>query len=248
MSFSLLAIELQDALQGQGCAVCRLVQDGDQQHIRHFLWEGKNEGHMLLRLKRSLGLCHHHAWLLADIEGRECNDGLGTATLYDWLLDITRQSLLEARETHSSEAAKRLADWLRPEESCPLCAGRREYEEIILWGLQHFLAPVGGHETVRNLYAKSGGLCLPHLRAILRLTPSPGVVSLLLEVEERMLASLLAELELFQRKHRVGEEAPIGEEKDSWERALDMLAGCLDDRRSPLISEPADDSRLAART
>ena len=247
MSFALLAIELREALQDQGCAVCRLVREGDQRHLRHFLWEGKNEGHMLLRLKRSLGLCHHHAWLLADTESRLERDGLGTATLYDWLLDIAHETLRKGLETRSLEAAKRLAGSLHPDERCPACAIREDFEETVLWGLQQFLAPVGGNETVRKLYTKSGGLCLPHLRAVLRMTSSPEVVQLLLEVEERTLASLMAELELFQRKHRIGEQAPIGEERDAWERALDLLAGRLRDFRSPGAGIPADDSRLAAR-
>lgn len=34
MSFSLLAIELKDTLETEGCAVCRLVQEGDQRHVR----------------------------------------------------------------------------------------------------------------------------------------------------------------------------------------------------------------------
>jgi hypothetical protein len=79
------------------------------------------------------------------------------------------------------------------------------------------------------------------------MTSSPEVVQLLLEVEERTLASLLAELELFQRKHRVGEQAPIGEERHAWGRALDLLAGRRRDFRSPGAGIPADDSRLAAR-
>jgi hypothetical protein len=236
MSFALLSIELEDALQSQGCAVCRLVQEGDQRYIRHFLWEGKNEGHMLLRLKRSLGLCHHHAWLLADTEDLEFKDGLGTATLYDWLLDIAHETLRKARETRTIEAAKRLATSLHPQPPCPACAIRREFAETVLWGLQQFLAPVGGHETIRNLYAKSGGLCLPHLLALLRMTSFPEVVQLLLEVQERTLASLLAELELFQRKHRVGEQAPIGKEQDAWNRALDLLAGRLNGARPPGVA------------
>lgn len=248
MSFTLLAIELEDALQSQGCAVCRLVQESDQRHIRHFLWEGKNDGRMALRLKRSLGLCHHHAWMMAETESREERDALGTATLYDWLLDITRQRLWQACEIRSIEAAKRLAGALHPDEPCPVCAIRRQFEETVLWGLQQFLAPVGGNEIIRNLYSKSGGLCMPHLRAVLRLTTFPEVVQLLLEVEERTLTSLLTELELFQRKHRIGEQAPIGEERDAWARALDLLSGRLGDLRLPSAKEPADDSRLAART
>lgn len=247
MSFSLLAIELKDALQSRGCAVCRLVQEGDQRHIRHFLWEGKNDGHMLLRLKRSLGLCHHHAWLLADTELQENRDGLGTATLYDWLLDITRKVLRQTRENRSMKAAKRLAAALHPKEPCPACTSRRQYEEIVLWGLQQFLAPVSGNETVSNLYGKSGGLCMPHLRTILLMTPIPEVVQILLEVEERSISSLLAELELFQRKHRVGEQAPLGEERDAWSRALDLLAGRLADPRAPGAGKSADESHVAAQ-
>jgi len=248
MSFTLLAIELEDALKTQGCGVCRLVQEGDRRHIRHFLWEGKNESHMLLRLRHSLGLCQNHAWLLADTESREEGDGLGTATLYDWLLDMTREALRQAREGRSLNAAKRLAATLRAEEPCPVCAIRRDFEETVLWGLQQFLAPAGGNETIRNLYTRSGRLCLPHLLAILRLRPVVETVEMLLEVEERAVASLLTELELFQRKHRVGEQAPIGEERDAWARALDLLSGQLGDIRLPGENEPADESRLAART
>lgn len=43
MSFSLLAIELKNALETEGCAICRLAQESDERHVRHFLWEGKVE-------------------------------------------------------------------------------------------------------------------------------------------------------------------------------------------------------------
>ena len=247
MSFALLAIELEDALRAEGCAVCRLVQEGDQRYIRHFLWEGKNEGHMLLRLKRSLGLCHHHAWLLAETESRVEKDGLGTATLYEWLMGITHETLGQAREAGSLEAAKRLADSLHPDEPCPACAIRREFEEIVLWGLQQFLASTGGKETVRTLYAMSGGLCVPHLLAVLRLTPFPEVVQLLVQVEIRAFDSLLEELELFQRKHRIYEQTSIGKERDAWDRALDLLAGRLDGFPSPEPGKAAYEPHIGAR-
>jgi len=247
VSFALLAIELEDALKEEGCAVCRLVQESDERHIRHFLWEGKNEGQMLLRLKRSLGLCHHHAWLLVETESLVEKDGLGTATLYEWLMGITHNTLRQAREAGSLEATKGLADSLHPEEACPVCAIRRQFEETILWGLQQFLAPTGGIETIRKLYAKSGGLCLPHLRAVLRLTPFPEVVQLLVQAEIRAIDPLLEELELFQRKHRIDEQAAIGKERDAWCRALDVLAGRLDGTPSSVAGKAADESHIAAR-
>jgi len=247
VSFSLLAIELKEALQNQRCPVCSLVRDADRRSIRYFLWEGKNEGQMLLRLKRSLGLCQHHARLLVETELAEEKDCLGTTTLYDWLLDLVHETLRDYVARGSFEAAKRRPPLLLQEDPCPICVSRRDYEEVVLWGLQQFLAHEGGRETLRRLYAESGGLCLPHLRDVLRLTRFPEVVELLLEVEERALASLVEELELFQRKHRVEEQAPIGKEGDAWERALDLLAGRLTGPLSQSVEKPEDESRVDAR-
>jgi hypothetical protein len=82
-------------------------------------------------------------------------------------------------------------------------------------------------------YGRAQGLCVPHLEAVLR-QASPQVAAFLCEQEEERLRDLAQELEAFARKfdhnHR---HEPMGQERDSWRRALLKVAGSRPARKEP---------------
>jgi hypothetical protein len=78
---------------------------------------------------------------------------------------------------------------------------------------------------------KSGGLCVPHLRATLQLRGANRGVEPLMRVQRQAWAQLMGELEEFIRKndYRFTHEPMTEAEGTSWTRVLDVLQG-LDDR------------------
>ena len=93
----LLVSDFKEALRKPRCPLCRVLRQADLHYLRVFLREGKNDGRMLLRLLGSWGLCARHAVALGHLEPVEHGDGLGTGTLYDWLLDQARRRLDDLR-------------------------------------------------------------------------------------------------------------------------------------------------------
>ena len=96
---------LKPALRQAGCPLCRILRDEDLHYLRVFLREGKNDGRVLLRVLASWGLCARHASALIHFEPVEHGDGLGTGTLYDWLLDQARRRLGDLRRVLEGDHA-----------------------------------------------------------------------------------------------------------------------------------------------
>jgi len=117
MTLALLSIDLEKALQQGGCPVCFRMEQATRKYITSFLREGKGHDTVYLSLVRSLGLCHRHAWLLAEIEPARLGDGMSTATLYRDLLEGLLRCLKWGPEDEGREgsAANRVSRGREPE-------------------------------------------------------------------------------------------------------------------------------------
>ncbi|MGC1377415.1 MAG: DUF6062 family protein, partial [Anaerolineales bacterium] len=81
-------------------------------------------------------------------------------------------------------------------------------------------------EDMTSALKKSDGLCLFHIRHALRHTRVPEKRALLLSIEQEILGKLRMELGEFVRKndYRFAKES-FGSERDSWRRAVAVVAG-----------------------
>jgi hypothetical protein len=238
VSYDLTYIALKEALRAEGCSLCRLREHSGRKYLGWLLHEQVNDMAIRLKLAQSWGFCRDHAWQLQELEWERCKDGMGTAILWEWLVEryrtILRQHLAEPvvpktrlfrrwpRRRPSSTAEQPLQAFA-PRGPCPVCASQQQSERYALWVLSQHLAE---EESFRALYKQSMSLCMPHFRAALEAAQDEQVVRFLLEVQLEMLTRLGGELNEYLRKHDYQfAHEPYGSEADAFIRATEILVG-----------------------
>lgn len=236
----LLVSYLKQALRQPGCSLCRVLRDADLHYLRVFLREGKDDGQMLLRLLGSWGLCARHANGLVQLEPPERGDGLGTGTLYDWLLDYARRRLEDLRQSLappddpgtgrrrrvSRRSIDRALSRLSRRGRCPACEAQRQYATYVLAEFARALELGENLPEIQSMYLACDGLCLPHWRAVEQSLSSPHTRILVAEKQHQMVACLKAALEA-DLARGVGEEVGQGnaDEAPAYAKALAVVAG-----------------------
>jgi hypothetical protein len=212
----LLVSDLKRGLRLAGCPLCRLLRNADLHYLRVFLREGKDDGRMLLRLLGSWGLCARHAGALVHLEPVESGDGLGTGTLYGWLLDDLGPDFI-------------------PTSPCPGCEAAEAYERGSLAALRDLLHPVSGDADLRRRFEDGAGLCLGHFVAAAPVMQDDESLRILTDVQARAWAVLSEDLKEYLRKHdyRFSHEPKTPAEEHSWVRAVAAISGAA--------AEPSDD-------
>ena len=72
------------ALEKPGCHICRLVESAERQAIENILYEYVNDPGVRGGIRRSWGLCTHHAWLFLRLAlSPETAGMLGAAIIYE---------------------------------------------------------------------------------------------------------------------------------------------------------------------
>lgn len=227
--------DVRDALAQPGCAICRLKTDAAERFLESLLWESVNDPGTRDDIRRALGFCHRHTWMLAR------NDAsLGVAiitrdvlqSLLDTLEDARFQSLppfslrrVQERldRKQPATATSELVTRLDPQEKCPACVQAETMEDIYLSVLLENLLGEGG---LLNAYEESHGLCLPHFRHTLTRVRGEAVFDALVNAQRFVWERLTGHLSEAIRKndYRFRDEVR-GEESGSWLRALAALAG-----------------------
>ena len=238
----LLVSDLKQALRLAGCPLCRLLRNADLHYLRVFLREGKDDGRMLLRLLGSWGLCAPHAGALVRIEPVDRGDGLGTGTLYDWLLDQARRRLEDLRRAlgadglagsslrgtrwNSRKRMHKLISRLARKTPCPACESQRQYVPYVTEAFVRALGPAGGLPQIREMYLVSDGLCLVHWRAVLETRPSTGIRELVTAKQHEAVVFLKAALDADLDRGVIDEISQGGPKQEAaYARALAAVAG-----------------------
>ncbi len=219
-----LRAELHDAMGAWGCPLCRLAARAEQAYVASLSYERVLDLATRDVLKASRGLCSEHTRDWQHLQG----SALGVAIVYRvTLLDLLRDTEpLEASGgllQRKRKEAQALAERLQADGPCPACEVGRgavaRFGEVLLRELP-------GDETEARL-AACGGLCLPHLRAVLALPGAGRVHETLIGVQRSVWLQLLAELEEFIRKndYRFVDEVMTEAEATSWTRTLDAIVG-----------------------
>jgi hypothetical protein len=235
MNKGLIWITLRQGLEEPGCPVCNILAEGTRRSFSFFLDEGVLDPEMRLRLIESNGWCTHHTLLLLTVESREYPDHLGSATVYESLLEAARGRLEEARGRFERSAPGqsprrrellRIATGLIAPRPCPACESEEQSEGAQAgFFVETLFDPELGAEF-RQLYKKSEGLCYRHLIACLQRCASREQAVELLDLELPRWRCLVAEVVDYARKHehRYHQE-PFTSELDAWARAARKLAG-----------------------
>ena len=238
----LLVAEFKQALRQPGCPLCRRLREVDLHYLRVFLREGKNDGRVRLRLLASWGLCARHAGALVHLEPVERGDGLGTGTLYDWLLDQARRLLDDLRRDFGTDDLAGSPQWRRRRTSrkrveeclsrlarrspCPACEAQEWYAAYIAAEFVRALEPAAKLHQIREMYLASDALCLPHWRAVEGLLSRPDVRAPVADKQREVVASLKAALDAALARGVAGEGGEDGAPEDpAYARALAAVAG-----------------------
>lgn len=213
-----LYYELMDALVAGGCPLCHLGRRAASRYIDTLNYEGVNDPGLRRALRDAHGLCHRHAWEWTRLRGSP----LGVAIVYRSLLKDVVEVVQEHAEGRRAVRGGRrsAATQLAPAGRCPAC--RAEDEAVERYG--RTLLTWLDRQELATAYTSAGGLCLPHLSAILALADDAQARTVL-AWQEKIYRELIAQLDEFIRKHdhRFSHE-PFGVEKDSWLRAVAALA------------------------
>jgi hypothetical protein len=206
--------------QAKGCALCELEARGIRRYLESLLYENVNDVGVRADLAKSRGYCRLHAHMLLEFQ-----DGLGTAILYR----DQAMMFLDFLKSLNGLPAKLLRRKM-PEEwgiaaLCPACriaAGSRECHLSTL--VEHL-----GDPDLRKAIEASPGLCVPHLLPALRQAQDASSREYLASLHVDKFQQLADDLAEFDRKHdyRFSRE-PWGKERDSWIRAINMMAGRKD--------------------
>jgi hypothetical protein len=216
--------ELREALAGPGCALCALTHRGVQRYLDGLTYENVNDPAIRERIRVARGFCAPHAQQL-----HAARSALGSAIIYRDVLVAVRRALEDASPNGSLGARLRQAIGgteagaaLEAHGPCPACVYA---EDIARTATDLLLRHLDDDELLAAVGA-SAGLCLPHLRLALRRAPDATRFARLREGQLSAWQRLEAELDELIRKHdyRYAQEA-VGDEGNSWARAIDLLSG-----------------------
>lgn len=215
--------EILEALQADGCAVCRLARRASDSYLRALIYEGVTDVKLREALREARGVCYRHAWRLAGTRGAV----LGTAIVYR---DVVN-TLVKALEAPSAAAARlrlpgrgqpTLARDLAPTVACPACVleddAQHRAAKILLKHLDD--------AAISQAYLAAGGLCLPHFQVALS-HAGPGATKTLADWQAQAWRKLRGELDELIRKHdyRFRHEPVTEAEAIAWQRAVAAVAG-----------------------
>jgi hypothetical protein len=220
---------LLEACAEPGCPVCWLVIGESRSHLRALLAEQVTDPESRQALRRSWGFCNWHTWMLLEMEQTR----FGSAILYEDLLRLALQRV-EPSDTQVRPSRRRrlgLGSLLRRatagerhrgRTACPICGTTSEAERRYLDTLTAHIED----GDVLAAYARSDGLCVPHLFTALEVgRHRPRLRDLVARTREKW-ARLRGELQSFVAKHDYRNQAPYTEsEATATARASALLAG-----------------------
>jgi hypothetical protein len=223
------ARSLDEALTLDTCPLCALTVAARQDDLEQRLTDQTIEE----------PLCHHHAWQLYDLAIAQANESELAAIVFGWMNSAIAQ--LRASEANSSRNTDRpngrwrgrikqrltrgqiKMDRSDARPDCPICRSEAMVQEQ---HLAHFLKRLEDAD-LRQRYATSCGLCLPHLRAALQ-TAARREDRLFLAMTARdRVADLVHLVEEYERKHiwNYRDEPKLAQEQNSWIRAVAFEVG-----------------------
>jgi len=224
--------ELQRALAGPGCALCRLVRRQEEAWIWHTLYEFTGDPEVRSRLDASYGFCHEHAHLLRRVlTGHRLLGGSGVARIYETVVLRYREQLAAL-----AGPGGRLKQWLGSEhqqleklkpEGCPLCLASHHAARGAVFFLLEALQKEG--RLWRPRLKSSEGLCNPHFLLALedrQAREDPELRQFLIQDQLERLAKLQDRLHQLQRKQRYDVHESISEEEAcSWQEVIWRFTG-----------------------
>jgi uncharacterized protein DUF6062 len=218
-----------EACAQTGCPACRSLEQDGRRYLEAFIYEQVTDPDTRRGLHASWGFCNWHTWMLLEV----ADASSGAAIVYADLIQAFLHRFRRLRDRAPSFPQWSLArlfrrrgptvvELQRRRNTCPVCAWCAQAEAGYLATLLQFI----DDPQFARAYAKSEGICAPHLLAAVELGgSSPGLAHLL----DRTVAKweeLRKDVDRFVSKHDYRNRAPFTEaEASSPRRAFEALGG-----------------------
>jgi hypothetical protein len=222
-----------EACGESGCPACRLEQAYVKRYLDNLFYESVNDIDIRKTLRGNLGFCAEHGWLAAT---QKRPYRLGLAIIYkDVLNNVMRQLKKETGlttidwEKASGVVPIRRVTWvdritrsLTPRGQCPACTQQAAIQKAIV----ETVAGKPSSQQMLTAIRASAGLCMPHLRGVLKASHDSHFCDVLVGSHLEKYAVIHQDLEEIIRKsdYRFVDEG-LGKEADAWLRALEIVVG-----------------------
>jgi hypothetical protein len=216
---------LLEACGKAGCPICRCVAQDSRHHLEGILYELVTDPETRRRIRGAQGFCNWHTWMLLEIQGSRS----GAAIIYEDLLGrlierVGREAEAPARRRSWLTASRR---WVKRErarfrEICPAC------EDAVGAEHRYLEAMLAGEDDaeLQLAYARSDGLCGPHLLRGIELAVRPPQSAWLVGRTIAKWAQLRDDLAGFANKHDHRNREPFtAPEVAACERAFEVISG-----------------------
>lgn len=221
--------DLGEALNHQGCPVCRLTTRAIDRYLDGLIYERVNDPGLRSRIRLSRGFCQRHAWGLV-----RHGAALGVAIMMRDVLHTLQKGLDRPRPRALSWAGRwmsrllrggrpKLCDDLAPEALCPACAHEQEVETRLI---MTFIENLEGKDGLLDAYRGSSGFCAPHLMQALSTTKERHAIELIVEAQKVIWCRLEGQLsEQIRKSDFCHQDEPMGAEGASWLCSLEAVSG-----------------------
>jgi hypothetical protein len=223
---------LVDACAKPGCPVCRCLVADARQYLGALLYEHVNDPDTRRRLRGSWGFCGWHTWMLRDL----ADPAFGSAVIHEDLLRVLGQRVRRQWSVRRP-GSPGLLGWLRRllgqgrrpllaelRDRRPTCSACQESMEAESRYLDAALRYAEDPQFDRA-YARSDGLCLPHVVRVLE-RDSTGLAEPLVAGTVQKWEALRKDLRAFIEKHDYRNAATFTEAEGlSYLRAFEVVAG-----------------------
>jgi hypothetical protein len=222
---------LVDACAEPGCPVCRCLVADARQYLGALLYEHVNDPDTRRRLRASWGFCGWHTWMLREV----ADPAFGSAIIHEDLLRVLSQRVQRqwSERPESPGWLGRLRRLLGRErrpvlvelrDRRPMCSACQEAKEAEKRYLDAALRYADDPQFDRA-YARSEGLCVPHVVRALELG-STGLAEPLLTRTVQKWEALRKDLRGFIEKHDYRNTVAFTEAEGlSYLRAFEAVAG-----------------------
>lgn len=224
--------ELIETFPKSGCAMCNLLRRDVDRAIDGMVYGFMDTQEMRDAFSQARGLCSEHGWQLKQ---NKFGNVLGISKLYAATLgevlsiieatpvqDAPQSRLERLLNGERRNSANPLADQLEPAGRCMVCERIDEREADYAAMFDQFMTETRFQQT----FEESDGLCLPHLRTVLRRMSDPARIETLLSIQTRMWTELKAQVEAFAAKQNYEHIDELTEDEgESWVRAIAQMGG-----------------------
>lgn len=223
---------LVDACAKPGCPVCRCLVADARQYLGAILYEHVNDPDTRRRLRASWGFCGWHTWMLREV----AEPAFGSAILHEDLLRVLGQRFRREWRAPCSESygllgrlRRAIGRRRRPvlvelRDRRPTCSACQESTDAERRYLDAALRYADDPQFDRA-YARSEGLCVPHMARALELD-STGVAEPLVTRTVQKWEALRKDLRAFIEKHDYRNTVAFTEgEGLAYLRAFEAVAG-----------------------